>query len=129
MSVSKESIVATTPGILDRERIVAGPHFNRWLVPPAALCVHLCIGQVYAFSVFNLPMTRLIGITHAAADDWKLTQLGWIFSIAILVLGIASALTGSWLDRVGPRKAMLLAAACFGGGFVVASFGIRVHQL
>lgn len=129
MSVSKESIVTTTPGILDRERIVAGPDFNRWLVPPAALCVHLCIGQVYAFSVFNLPMTRLIGITHAAADDWKLTQLGWIFSIAILVLGIASALTGSWLDRAGPRKAMLLAAACFGGGFVVASFGIRAHQL
>src|SRR5579862_3459902 len=88
---------------LDREHIVASPGFNRWLVPPAALCVHLCIGQVYAFSVFNLPMTKLIGITQSAPGDWKLTELGWIFSIAILVLGIASALTGSWLDRVGPR--------------------------
>lgn len=83
------------PGLLDRERIVAGPGFSRWLVPPAALCVHLCIGQAYAFSVFNLPMTRLIGITKSAPDDWKLTELGWIFSIAILVLGLSSAATGS----------------------------------
>src|SRR5579862_5050244 len=88
---------------LHRDRIVAQPGYSRWLIPPAALCVHLCIGQVYAFSVFNLPMTKLIGIAKAAPGDWKLTELGWIFSIAILVLGIASALTGSWLDRVGPR--------------------------
>ncbi len=114
---------------LDRDRIVAGPGFNRWLVPPAALCVHLSIGQVYAFSVFNLPMTRLIGITKSAPGDWKLTELGWIFSIAILVLGIASALTGSWLDRVGPRKAMLAGAAFFGGGFLVSALGIHLHQL
>src|SRR5690349_23306240 len=93
------------PGLLDRERIVAGPGFSRWLVPPAALCVHLCIGQAYAFSVFNLPMTKLIGISKSAPGDWKLTELGWIFSIAIVVLGLSSAITGSWLDRVGPRKA------------------------
>ena len=116
-------------GLLSRDRIVAGPGFSRWMVPPAALCVHLCIGQVYAFSVFNLPMTKLIGITKSAPDDWKLTDLGWIFSIAILVLGLASFATGSWLDRVGPRKAMFTAACCFGGGFLVSAFGVWVHNL
>ena len=116
-------------GLLSRDRIVAGPDFSRWMVPPAALCVHLCIGQVYAFSVFNLPMTKLIGITKSAPDDWKLTDLGWIFSIAILVLGLASFETGSWLDRVGPRKAMFTAACCFGGGFLVSAFGVWVHNL
>jgi MFS family permease len=114
---------------LDRSHTVAKPGFSRWLVPPAALCVHLCIGQVYAFSVFNLPMTRLIGITESAPDDWKLTQLGWIFSIAIVFLGLAAAFTGTWLDRVGPRKAMFTAALCFGGGFLVSAFGVHTHQL
>src|SRR5215471_18957958 len=115
--------------ILDRSHTIAKPGFSRWMVPPAALCVHLCIGQAYAFSVFNLPMSKLIGITKATPDDWKLTQLGWIFSIAIVMLGLSSAVTGSWLDRVGPRKAMLTAALCFGGGFLVAAFGVAVHQL
>jgi len=115
--------------ILDRERTVAGPGFSRWLVPPAALCVHLSIGQAYAFSVFNLPMTRLIGGAKAGPDDWSLTELGWIFSIAIVFLGVASALFGTWLDRVGPRRAMFTAACCFGGGFLVAAFGVWVHQL
>ncbi|MBV9118319.1 MAG: OFA family MFS transporter, partial [Acetobacteraceae bacterium] len=117
------------PGLLDRERIVAGPGFSRWLVPPAALCVHLCIGQAYAFSVFNLPMTKLMGITKSAPGDWRLTELGWIFSLAILFLGLSSAATGSWLDRVGPRKAMLLAATCFGGGFLISALGVSVHNL
>lgn len=116
-------------GWLDRSHTVAEPGFNRWMVPPAALCIHLCIGQVYAFSVFNLPMTKLIGITESAPDDWKLTGLGWIFSIAILFLGLAAAFGGSWLDRVGPRKAMSLAAVCFGGGFIVGAIGIYLHQL
>ena len=114
---------------LSRERIVAPLNYNRWLVPPAALCIHLCIGQVYAFSVFNLPMTKLIGITESTPDDWKLTSLGWIFSIAIVFLGLSAALAGSWLDRVGPRKAMFVAAACFGGGFIISAFGVWSHQL
>ena len=101
---------------LDRDHTVAKPGFNRWLVPPAALCIHLCIGEAYAFSVFNLPLTKLIGISKSAPGDWTLAQVGWIFSIAILVLGLASAFTGAWLDRVGPRKAMTAAALCFGGG-------------
>jgi len=114
---------------LDRTHTVAKPGFSRWLVPPAALCVHLCIGQVYAFSVFNLPMTKLIGITSSAPDDWKLTELGWIFSIAIVFLGLSAAFTGTWLDRVGPRKAMFTAALCFGGGFLVSALGVHLHQL
>lgn len=114
---------------LDRERTVAKPGFSRWLVPPAALCVHLCIGQVYAFSVFNLPMTKLIGITESAPSDWKLTELGWIFSLSIVFLGLSAAFAGTWLDRVGPRKAMFTAALLFGGGFIVAALGIHLHQL
>ncbi|MGI4976638.1 MAG: L-lactate MFS transporter [Janthinobacterium lividum] len=117
------------PSILARERTVAGPGFNRWLVPPAALCVHLSIGSVYAFSVFNLPLTRLLGGATSAPDDWTLKGLGWIFSIAIAFLGIASALFGGWLDRVGPRRAMVTAALCFGGGLLVASLGIAQHRL
>ncbi|MGI3776634.1 MAG: MFS transporter, partial [Janthinobacterium lividum] len=115
--------------ILARERTVAPPGFNRWLVPPAALCVHLSIGSVYAFSVFNLPLTRLLGGATSAPDDWTLKGLGWIFSIAIAFLGIASALFGGWLDRVGPRRAMVTAALCFGGGLLVASLGIAQHRL
>jgi MFS family permease len=114
---------------LDREHTVAKPGFSRWLVPPAALCVHLCIGQVYAFSVFNLPMTKLIGITESAPSDWKLTELGWIFSLSIVFLGLSAAFAGTWLDRVGPRKAMFTAALLFGGGFIVSALGIHLHQL
>jgi MFS family permease len=114
---------------LDREHTVAKPGFSRWLVPPAALCVHLCIGQVYAFSVFNLPMTKLIGITESAPGDWKLTELGWIFSLSIVFLGLSAAFAGTWLDRVGPRKAMFTAALLFGGGFMVSALGIHLHQL
>jgi MFS family permease len=115
--------------IFDRQRTVAKPGFSRWMVPPAALCVHLCIGQAYAFSVFNLPMTKLLGITDSAPDDWKLTELGWIFSLAIMFLGLSAALSGTWLDRVGPRKAMFAAAVCFGGGFLISAVGVALHQL
>jgi MFS family permease len=120
---------ATHMSILDRDHIVAPMNYNRWLVPPAALCVHLCIGQAYAFSVFNLPMTKLIGITEPAPDDWTIPALGWIFSIGIVFLGLSAAFAGSWLDRVGPRKAMFTAACCFGGGFLVSAVGVVTHQL
>jgi len=114
---------------LDRQHTIAGPRFSRWMVPPAALCVHLCIGQAYAFSVFNLPMTKLIGITQSAPDDWKLTELGWIFSIAIFFLGASAAVFGRWVEEGGPRRAMFTAALCFGGGFLVAALGVSIHQL
>jgi MFS family permease len=99
------------------------------MVPPAALCVHLCIGQAYAFSVFNLPMTKLIGISESAPDDWKLTQLGWIFSLAIFFLGVSSAVFGRWVEEGGPRKAMFTAACCWAGGFLISAFGVYIHNL
>jgi MFS family permease len=117
------------PSFFDRDRTIAGPGFSRWLVPPAALSIHLCIGQAYAFSVFNLPLTKLIGLTASAPDDWKVTQVGWIFSIAIVILGLSAAVFGRWVERSGPRLAMFVAALCFGGGFLVASLGVQMHNL
>ena len=116
-------------GILGIGRTIAGVGFSRWMVPPAALCVHLCIGQAYAFSVFNLPMTRLIGITQSAPDDWKLTDLGWIFSMAIFFLGVSAALLGRWVEEGGPRRAMVTAALCWAGGFLVSALGVYVHNI
>jgi MFS family permease len=114
---------------LDREHTVAKPGYSRWLVPPAALCIHLCIGQAYALSVFNLPMTKLIGITASAPGDWKLTDLGWIFSIAIFVLGVSAALLGRWVEEGGPRKAMFTAGLCWALGFFISAMGVYSHQL
>jgi MFS family permease len=114
---------------LDRSHTIAEPGFSRWLVPPAALCIHLCIGQAYAFSVFNLPMTKLIGITASAPNDWKLTDLGWIFSIAIVVLGLSAAFLGRWVEEGGPRRAMFTSGCCFGGGFLVSAAGVYAHNL
>ena len=114
---------------LDRERTIAPAGFNRWRVPPAALAIHLAIGQAYAFSVFNLPLSTLKGIDAPAADDWKLTTIGWIFSVAIVVLGLSAFTFGRWLERAGPRKAMFASATCFGGGFVVAAAGVQLHQI
>src|SRR5450755_2440274 len=113
----------------DRENTIAGPGFNRFMVPPAALAVHLCIGQAYAFSTFNLPLTKLIGLTQSAPGDWNLKDVGWIFSIAIVFLGSSAAVFGRWVERVGPRKSMFTAAMCFGGGFLVSAVGIHLHQL
>ncbi|OQM77613.1 L-lactate MFS transporter [Manganibacter manganicus] len=112
-----------------RARTVAKPGYSRWMVPPAALCVHLCIGQAYAYSVFNLPMTKLIGITESAPDDWKLTELGWIFSLAIFFLGVSSAVFGRWVEEGGPRKAMFTAACCWAAGFFISAIGVSIHNL
>ena len=114
---------------LNRYRTVAAPGYSRWLIPPAALCVHLCIGQAYAFSVFNLPMTKLIGISQSAPDDWKLTELGWIFSIAIFFLGASAAVFGRWVEEGGPRRAMFASALCWAGGFFVSAIGVYLHSL
>jgi MFS family permease len=114
---------------LDRQSTVAPPGFNRFLVPPAALAVHLCIGQAYAFSTFNIPLTKLIGITASAPGDWSQKQVVWIFSIAIAFLGSSAAVFGRWVERVGPRKSMFTAALCFAGGFLVSAVGIHLHQL
>lgn len=115
--------------LLSKERTVAGPGFNRWLIPPCALATHLCIGQAYAISVFNLPLTRQLGIDKSIEGDWKLTQLGWIFTIAIFVLGAAAALFGKWVQEVGPRMSGFVAALCWSTGFLVGALGIQTHQL
>ena len=112
-----------------RSRIIAGPGFSRWMVPPAALAVHLCIGQAYAFSVFNDPLTRLLGISASAPEDWKLTSVGWIFSLAIVFLGLSAAFAGKWLEKVGPRLTMFVAACCFGSGFWLSALGVYWHVL
>ena len=130
-------------GILDRERTIATAGFNRWMVPPAALCIHLCIGMAYGFSVFWLPLSRAIGLTapKACPDmtllqelftttcDWRVASMGWMFTLFFVLLGVSAAIWGGWLERVGPRKAGFVAALCWSGGLVVAAFGIYVHQL
>jgi MFS family permease len=119
----------TLASFLARERTIAAPGYSRWLIPPAALCVHLCIGQAYAFSVFNLPLSKLIGISQSAPDDWKLTELGWIFSIAIVFLGLSAAVFGRWVEEGGPRRAMFTAALCWAGGFLISAIGVYAHTL
>jgi MFS family permease len=130
-------------GILDREHTIAKAGFNRWLVPPAALCIHLCIGMAYGFSVFWLPLSRAIGLTAAKACpdmslgqelftttcDWKVASLGWMFTLFFVALGVSAAIWGGWLERVGPRKAGVVAACCWGGGLLIGAFGVYVHQL
>ncbi len=114
---------------LDKSRTVARPGYNRWLVPPAALSIHLCIGQIYAYSVFNNPLTQVIGITEPAPADWSLVQVGLIFSIALFCLGASAAVFGKWLERVGPRRAMFTSALCFAGGFLLSAIGVWSHQI
>jgi MFS family permease len=116
-------------GLLSRERTIAGPGFNRWLIPPCALAIHLCIGQAYAFSVFKLPLTRAIGISEPAAGDWTQPQLAWIFTLAIVFLGLSAAAFGRWLEHAGPRKSGVAAAICWGGGFLVSALGVQLHQI
>ena len=132
------------PGFLARERTIAGPGFSRWLVPPAALAIHLCIGMAYGFSVFWLPLSKAIGITESVACpadmgfvaralatscDWKLNMLGWTYTLFFVFLGSAAAIWGGWLERAGPRKAGVVAAICWCGGLVIAAGGVMIHQL
>ncbi|QGZ60318.1 L-lactate MFS transporter [Paraburkholderia acidisoli] len=128
-SVADSTRGAQNAPFFSKEATVAPPGFSRWMVPPAALAVHLCIGQAYAFSVFNAPLTKVIGVTQSAPGDWTLTTLGWIFSLAIVFLGLSAAFGGKWLERVGPRRTMFTAACCFGGGFLVSALGVYLHQI
>ena len=107
--------------VLDREHTVASHSYNRWLIPPAALAVHLCIGQAYATSVYKNSL-----VDHF---DVSLTAIGFVFSIAIVMLGLSAAVFGTWVDRVGPRRAMFTAACCWGSGFLIGGFGISTEQL
>ncbi|HSF35816.1 MAG TPA: OFA family MFS transporter [Nocardioides sp.] len=107
--------------LLDKQAIVAGPGYSRWLIPPAALAVHLSIGQVYAFSVFKNSLV--------ASFETSLTAIGWVFSLSIVMLGLSAAVLGTWVERSGPRKAMLAAALCWGTGFIIGAAGIATSQL
>jgi MFS family permease len=115
--------------LLSKERIIAKPDFNRWLIAPAALGIHLCIGSVYAWSLFNPALVKRVGVVTSSADDWSLKSVVWIFTVAIVFLGLSAALAGKWLERVGPRQVGVVAAACWGGGFIVGGFGILTGQL
>jgi MFS family permease len=131
-------------GLLSRERTIAKPGFSRWLVPPAALAIHLCIGMAYGFSVFWLPLSKAVGITESVpcpkdlgffaqltvtTCDWKISVLGWTFTLFFVFLGSASALWGGWLERVGPRKGGVVAAVLWCGGLVIGALGVIVHQI
>ena len=126
-------------GILDRERIIAAAGFNRWLVPPAALCIHLCIGMAYGFSVFWLPLSRTVQGAPACTDlvqelfattcNWRVASLGWMYTLFFVLLGIAAAVWGGWLERAGPRKAGVVAALCWCGGLLIGALGVYTHQL
>ncbi len=129
-------------GILDKTRTLAGPGFNRWLVPPCALAIHLCIGMAYGFSVFWLPMTRLLapnaaqcasqtffGELFTAQCNWTVPMVSFTFTLFIFMLGVAAALWGGWLEHAGPRKSGVIAALCWGGGMALGGIGVQIHQL
>ena len=135
-------------GWLDKERTIAGVGFNRWLVPPAALAIHLCIGMAYGFSVFWLPLSKALpgvatcakgtgfwgslaaGLAEFTATDcnWTVSTLGWMYTLFFVFLGCAAAIWGGWLERAGPRKAGVVSAACWCGGMLVSALGIHLHQ-
>ena len=144
MSDSHSTHPSQNTGWLDKSRIVAKPGFNRWLVPPAALAIHLCIGMAYGFSVFWLPLSRAIGISQplvcpadmsllselfASDCDWKISTLGWMYTLFFVFLGSSAAIWGGWLERVGPRKAGIVSAICWCGGLVISAIGIKLHQI
>lgn len=135
-------------GFLDKERIIARPGFSRWLVPPAALCIHLCIGMAYGFSVFWIPLTKALGISQGltkaiacppdmswveklftTACDWDKPMLGWMFTLFFVFLGSSAAVFGGWLEHAGPRKAGVVSAVCWCGGLVLSAIGVQTHQL
>jgi MFS family permease len=114
---------------LDKDRIVAPEGFNRWRVPPASLAIHLCIGSVYAWSIYNPALATVHGVVASAPDDWSLRNVVWIFTVSIVFLGLAAAFGGKWLEKVGPRKVGVTAACLWGGGYLIGALGIFTHQL
>jgi MFS family permease len=140
-----EAITGSLPagGFLSKARIIAAPGFNRWVVPPAALAIHLCIGMAYGFSVFWLPLSKAVGINEAVKCapqvgfwqelfvtncDWKISTLGWMYTLFFVVLGSAAAFWGGWLEHAGPRKAGVVSAVCWCGGMLLSALGVHVHQ-
>ncbi len=142
-------------GLLSKENIIASNNYNRWLIPPAALAVHLCIGMAYGFSVFWKPLgnalmgedgkplaacaagattiaEKLSGTARAlfATDcNWTQFDLGWMYTLFFVLLGCSAAVWGGWLEREGPRKAGVVAALCWCGGLLISAYGVYSHQL
>lgn len=112
-----------------KDRIVAPPGFNRWRIPPVSIAIHLGIGSVYSWSIFNPALAKELGVVTSAADDWSIRSVVWIFSVAILFLGLGAAVAGKWLENVGPRLVGVTAACLWGMGFIVGGVGIHFHQL
>ena len=148
MSSSPQAVTTIHPvtgaDFLAKEHTIAHAGFNRWLVPPAALCIHLCIGMAYGFSVFWLPLTKALGIDKSIACpkdmswigklfattcDWDKPILGWMYTLFFVFLGSSAALWGGWLERAGPRKAGFVSAVCWCGGLVLSAIGVYTHQL
>lgn len=115
--------------LLSKERIVRGPEFNRWLAVPPSIAVHLCIGSVYAWSIYNPALIEVLGVATSAGDDWTLRQVVWIFSVAIAFTGLTAAFAGKWVEEVGPRMVCVMAACFWGGGYMLSSLGVALHQL
>jgi MFS family permease len=130
-------------GFLDKERTIADFGYNRWLVPPAALAIHLCIGMAYGFSVFWLPLSKALGIKApipcgsevgfftelvTTRCDWSISTLGWMYTLFFVFLGSSAALWGAWLERSGPRKAGVVSALCWCGGMLISALGVYLHQ-
>ena len=154
-STTGGSTPGDTPGLLDRARIVATSGFNRWMVPPAALCIHLCIGMAYGFSVFWKPLQgALVGADGKALPEcsagaltfgekaagtlkaltatdcnWSQFYLGWMYTFFFVLLGVSAAIWGGWLERAGPRKAGVVSALCWCGGLLISALGVIWHQL
>lgn len=112
-----------------KERIIAPADYNRWRVPLASIAIHLCIGSVYAWSIYNPSLIRTYGVVTSAGDDWSLSEVVWVFTVAIVFLGLAAAFAGKWLEKVGPRNVGVVAACCWGGGYLIGGAGIMSHQL
>ena len=155
MSAANADGVADQPGLLDRRRIIATAGFNRWMVPPAALAIHLCIGMAYGVSVFWKPLQgALVGadgkplpecsagavtfgekaagtLKALTATDcnWSQFDLGWLFTFFFVLLGVSAAIWGGWLERAGPRKAGVVSALCWCGGLLISALGVVWHQL
>ncbi|MSR56061.1 MAG: MFS transporter [Planctomycetaceae bacterium] len=116
-------------GFFSKDSIIAPARFNRWRVPPASIAIHLCIGSVYAWSVFNAPLERVLGVAVSAPDDWSFAQTNGIYMTAIVFLGLSAAVAGKWMERVGPRAVGTVAALCWACGFWLGGLGIHAHQL
>jgi MFS family permease len=129
MSQNSTHLIEQITSFFKKENSIAPAGFNRWLIPPAALAIHLSIGQVYSFSVFNIPLTQVLGVTNSTESDWAISQVTWIFSLAFFMLGMSAAVFGKWLEKVGPRLAMMISALFFSGGFLISAIGVSLHSI